>query len=186
MKRLKLNRWLISIVALAMLVLVFNSDERQIEDEIQADMPDSDYYMQNVTVFQYDSSGLISNTLTADKMQHYIENDLSLLETPIITYKKSDDGSWKLHSKSGVIRDNTLLELENIVTIEELSSDQLSQSRIITKDLSINLVKNTAFTSQPVLIESIHQKTRSTGLEFDLANEIIKLTSNVRSEIYQQ
>ena len=186
MKRLKLNRWLISLVALAMLVLVFQSDENPQLTALQTAIPDSDYFMQNVTVYQYNVDGSIASTLRANKMQHYLDKKLSVLSMPSITYNKNQRGSWILHSAKGEIQNDAILTLSDLVTIEEFTLVNQSQSKISTRDLTIDLQKNIASTSEKVLVVSPFFKTESDGFEFDLSNEIIRLTSNVRTEIYQQ
>ncbi len=186
MKRLKLNRWLISFVALMMLLLVFlPSDTPQIEPEL-TNIPDSDYFMRNVTVYQYNPDGSIANTLRATRMQHYIEQNLSILQSPNITYNKSDSGNWQLRSPQGELINNTILTLKDQVTIEEFSQTNQSQAKIETRNLTIDLQKNIAASNESVLVVSPLFKTESVGFEFDLSNEIIKLKADVRTEIYQQ
>lgn len=186
MKRLKLNRWLISVVAFAMLVLVFQSDEAPTLSVLQTDIPDSDYFMQNVTVYQYDQGGSITNTLRANRMQHYIDKNLSILTKPTIIYNRSQTGNWILQSPRGELVNDVELTLLDSVTIEEFNQSKQSESKISTKNLLINLQRNVASTQEKVLIESPFLKAKSDGFEFDLGKEIIQLTANVRTEIYQQ
>ncbi len=186
MKRLKLNRWLISLAAFAMLILVFQSDDKPAQSVLQTDIPDSDYFMQNVTIYQYNEDGSIANTLRANRMQHYTEKKLSVLTEPTITYNKSEKGNWILRSPKGELVDDVHLTLQDLVTIEELSQEKQAKSKISTRDLTIDLQKSIASTSEKVLVESPFFKTQSDGFEFDLNNEIIRLTANVRTEIYQQ
>lgn len=186
MKRLKLNRWLISIVALAMLFLVLRLDQEDQPNLQQSDIPDSDYFMQNVTVYQFDEKGNITNTLKASKMQHYISDDLSILTTPEIKYNKLEDGNWTIRSPKGRLKNSTALLLEDEVSIEEISGSVAAQTKITTTDLTIDLEKNMASTTNQVLILSPFLRAESTGFEFDFANEIIRLTSEVRTEIYQK
>lgn len=186
MKRLKLNRWLISLVAFAMLVLVFQSEDDPALSILQTDIPDSDYFMQNVTVYQYNQDGSIANTLRANRMQHYIDKNLSILTKPTITYNKSQTGNWILQSPRGEIIDDVELTLLDSVTIEEFSQNEQSESKISTRNLSIDLQKNIASTSEKVLIQSPFLRAQSDGFEFDLGNEIIQLSANVRTEIYQR
>lgn len=186
MKRLKLNRWLITIVALTMLFLVFQLDE-EIQPELQqSEVPDSDYFMQNVTVYQFDEKGNISNTLKANKMQHYIKDDISILTTPEITYNKNNYGVWKLGSPRGKLRSSNHLTLEGLVTIEEFSNTVEAKSKIHTKNLNVDLEENLASTSEHVLITNPFFKTESTGFEFDFSSESIRLLADVKTEIYQK
>jgi LPS export ABC transporter protein LptC len=186
MKRLKLNRWLITLVALLMLLLVFLPENDPILTTHQTDIPDSDYFMQKVTVYQFNQDGRIANTLKANRMQHYLDKNVSILIEPRISYNKSKSGVWMLRSPIGELVNDVHLTLQGSVTIEEFAKLNQPESRITTRDLTIDLKRSIASTSEDVLVVSPFFKTESSGFEFDLGNEIIRLTSNVRTEIYQQ
>ncbi|MGB0495888.1 MAG: LPS export ABC transporter periplasmic protein LptC, partial [Kangiellaceae bacterium] len=73
MKRLKLNRWLIALITIAMTALVFMPDEKKVNIQIDSDHPEADYTMEQVTITQFSKSGEQNHRLTAQKMIHYNE-----------------------------------------------------------------------------------------------------------------
>ncbi len=196
MKRLKLNRWLISFFLLLMFVLVFSPEEKTAPITVKTNLPDSDYFMEGITVHQYNSSGKKINILAAKRLEHSSINDIAILDNPKITFNKSDAGEWQLFSKKGTLLNNsTVIELADKVSIEEHINTDINtlnhsenknvQTSITTYNLSINLEKSIATTSQPVLINNPFFQTKSTGLHIDFDKEIISLPSNVSTEVYQ-
>ncbi len=185
MKRLKLNRWLISAIALAMLILVFQPEEIQNQIQVETQVHDTDYFMEGVVIHQFDSNGRQTNTLAANRMEHSLNLDISILEKPLITFGRSHSGEWQLSSNLGkLLNNNTLIKLDNNVRIEEHVGKNEIQTKMTTNDITINLETNIAFTDQAVLIESPYYQTKSTGLEIEFDQEVIYLKSDVSTEIY--
>ena len=186
MKRLKLNRWLISAIALAMLILVFQPEEIQNQVQVETQVHDTDYFMEGVVIHQFDNNGRQTNTLAADRMEHSLKKDISILDKPVITFARSQSGEWQLSSNQGkLLNNNSIIKLDKNVKIEEhVEKDQL-QTKITTNNMTINLDTNIAFTDQAVLIESPYYQTKSTGLEIEFDQEVIYLKSHVSTEIYQ-
>ncbi len=185
MKRLKLNRWLISAVALFMLILVFQPEEVEKPIEIQTKLPDSDFFMEGVVIHKFDSSGKQINTLEADRMEHSSLHDISVLDQPIITFGKNQSGEWKMSSEKGqLINKSTIIQLDNQVRIEEYLEDNSIQTKIMTNNLTINLQENIASTDERVTIQSPLYKTQGIGLKIQIDQELFFLNSNVTTEIY--
>jgi LPS export ABC transporter protein LptC len=186
MKRLKLNRWLISAIALGMFVLVFQPEEIQDPVRVATQVHDTDYFMDKVVIHQFDTAGRRINTLAADRMEHSLKQDTSILETPLITFARSHSGEWQLSSNEGTLLNNsTIIKLDKDVKIEEYAKNKQVQTKITTNQMSINLDTNIASTDQAVLIESPYYQTQSTGLEIEFDQEIIYLKSDVTTKIYQ-
>jgi LPS export ABC transporter protein LptC len=196
MKRLKLNRWLISLFLLIMLVLVFTPENKIVPITVKTNLTNSDYFMEGIVVHQYNPSGKKINTLSAKRLEHSSIDDIATLEHPKLTFNKSDSGKWHLYSNKGrLLNNSTTIELADKVTIEEVFDPDLLpeekskgtnvQTSMITYNLSIDLEKNIASTTESVLISSPFYQTKSTGLNIDFDKEIILLSSNVSTEIYQ-
>lgn len=186
MKRLKLNRWLISAIALAMLILVFQPEEIQNQIQVETQIHDTDYFMESVVIHQFDINGRQTNTLAADRMEHSLKKDLSILDKPLITFGRSQSGDWQLSSNQGkLLNNNSIIKLDKNVRIEEHVENRQVQTKITTNNMTINLDTNIASTDQAVLIESPYYQTKSTGLEIEFDQEVIYLKSDVLTKIYQ-
>jgi lipopolysaccharide export system protein LptC len=52
-----------------------------------------------LTLRQYDSAGLLANTLTTPQMQHIPKDDIHLFQTPHIIIAQKDQPAWEISSK---------------------------------------------------------------------------------------
>jgi len=186
MKRLRLNRWLISIVVLAMLFLVFKPEQSPNLVVVETTIPDSDFFMEDIVIHQFDENGLQINTLAAKRMEHSSNLDVSILQKPLITFGKSALGEWRLSSEHGKLLDkSSTLKLENNVKIEEYKINQPLQTEITTDSLLITLENNSAKTDDKVFVKNPHYKTEGIGLAIDFIEQIFTLKSDVSTQIYQ-
>lgn len=186
MKRLKLNRWLISAIALGLLFLVFQPEEIQDQVRVATQVHDTDYFMEDIVIHQFDHEGHLTNTLAADRMEHTLEQDISVLVKPVITFGRSHSGEWQLSSNQGkLLNNNSIIKLDKNVKIEEHVENNRVQTKMTTNNMTINLDTNIASTDQTVLIESPYYLTKSTGLVIEFDQEVIYLKSDVSTIIYQ-
>ena len=186
MKRLKLNRWLISAVTLVLIILVLSTEEKSVKIKIETRIPNSDYFLQDVAIYQFDSSGKQANKLSAVRLEHSSKYDLSILDKPVLSFTKHAPGVWQLASKFGELTDNKrLMKLVGLVEIDERPEGKSVQTKIITRDLILDLEKNTASTKANVFVEGHKYTTNATGLSIQFKDELFELNGNVTTEIYQ-
>lgn len=191
MNRIKLNRWLISSLALIMLALVFLPSDNQGTQIEQPDDIEADYFMVAVEMKQFDSDGKLTNQLMSDKLEHLIKNDVSKLTNPLIVFNQANGSEWELSSMSGTLSDkNQVIELEQSVKMVNFSqtNDTPSLRRgttVTTESLLINLRENLASTKHRVTISDSNFKTTSKGLNVNFDDQVINLESNVTTEIFQ-
>ena len=191
MNRIKLNRWLISSLALIMLALVFLPSDNQGTQIEQPDDIEADYFMVAVEMKQFDSDGKLTNQLMSDKLEHLIKNDVSKLTNPLIVFNQANGSEWELSSMSGTLSDkNQVIELEQSVKMVNFSQTNDTPSlrpgtTVTTESLLINLRENLASTKHRVTISDSNFKTTSKGLNVNFDDQVINLESNVTTEIFQ-
>jgi len=186
MKRLKLNRWLIALLAVIMLFLVFRPEQTHAPVVVETTIPDSDFFMENIVIHQFDEDGKQINTLAAKRMEHSSKLDLSILKMPLITFGKTAQGNWQLSAKDGKLLDqNSTLLLEENVKIREHKTNQALHTEISTNDLLIKLANNSATTDGKVFVKSPNYQTQGKGLDIDFVEQTFTLKSNVITEIFQ-
>ncbi len=186
MKRLKFNRWLIGIITLVLVFLVFSPEEKTVNFKVETRIPNSDYFLQNVSIYQFNPSGNQANKLSAVRLEHSSQYDLSILDKPVLSFTKHTPGIWQLASKFGELTDNNrLMKLVGLVEIDERPEGKTVQTKIITRDLLLDLEQNTASTDASVFIEGLRFKTSATGLNIQFKEELFELSKNVTTEIYQ-
>jgi len=159
--RVKLNRWLIAFVAIAMLFLVFDAEEKKVHIEIDSEHPGADYTMENIIITQYASNGAQNYQLTAKKMIHYnqqnndkkseeslsdsssenilldgektrLDSEVSILVEPTINYK-NQQSFWTLSAKQGRMtnQQTKLFLVEQVKLVEQLETKQSETGSLI-------------------------------------------------------
>ena len=203
MNRVKLNRWLIALVTVAMLALVFMPDEKEISIEIDSEHPEADYTMENVIITQYAKNGEQNHQLNTEKMVHYnqtyveldgesndtqenktsLNSEVSILVEPNITYQ-SEQGAWMLTAKQGrMTNQQSLLFLQDEVQLTEKITDSQESTQVTTNDLQINLLTKIAETEKDVILVAENLTAKSQGMRIDMKNSKLYLLSNVRSQL---
>jgi LPS export ABC transporter protein LptC len=186
MKRLKFNRWFIGTITLLLVFLVFSPEEKSVNIRVETRIPNSDYFLQDVSIYQFDPTGRQANKLSAVRLEHSSQYDLSILDKPVLSFTKHAPGVWQLASKFGELTDNNrLMKLVGLVEIDERPEGKMVQTKIITRDLLLDLEKNTASTDASVFIKGLKYKTSATGLNIQFKKELFELSKNVTTEIYQ-
>jgi len=183
---MKLNRWLISILAAIMLGLVFWPHDYAPSNKENVSSSEFDYFMEEVVIHQFNSNGERTNKLIAKRMEHSIEQYTSKLSNPVIVYAKNDLGEWQISSEKGELIDGQTINLLNQVNIEERLTNNQTETSINTKNLSIDLEQNIAFTDDLVTIQNPHYHSQSRGMKIDFEQEVIQLKSSVKTVIYQK
>jgi lipopolysaccharide export system protein LptC len=200
MNRLKLNRWLIALIAIAMLALVFDPVEEKVRIEIDSEHPEADYTMEGVTITQYAIDGVQKHKLTAKKMIHYnkqanqnedeensqkrnslhnqektqLDSEVSILVEPIITYKNLQN-YWKLSAKQGRMtnQQSKLFLSEQVELIEQINS--IDQVNLIEQ---ANLIEaENTLKIKSAIVNSTRVTTHD--LEIDLITKIAYTGQNV-------
>ncbi len=190
MDRIKLNRWLIALIAFAMLILVFDSEEKKIQIKIDNEHPEADYTMEDVTITQYTIDGEQNHKLTAKKMIHYnqqdiekdntveknspnneektrLDSEVSILIKPIIFYKNLQN-TWVLSANQGrMTNQRTLLFLANQVELTEQLDTALTDINIT--DIAKNNFETTFETT----------KVTTSDLKIDLVTKIAQTDQRV-------
>jgi len=200
MNRIKLNRWLIALITIAMLALVFDPVEEKVRIEIDSEHPEADYTMVDVTITQYAIDGVQKHKLTTKKMIHYnkqinqnegeenspksnllynqektqLDSEVSILVEPIITYKNLQN-YWKLSAKQGrmINQQSKLFLSEQVELIEQV---KLIDTENILK-IKNDIVNSTKVTTHDLEIDLI-TKIAYTGQNVILKAQNITASSS--------
>ncbi len=145
----------------------------------------------NANTIHYDESGEINYQFTAERLEHYREEDVNGQENPDGRYTQIttpyitmyiDDQPWYVRSKEGkILHQSDVLELSNEVLITH-TDDKGLVTQLSTNTLNINPVKKFAQTAEPVKIHSAYGDMNAVGMEADFKSSKIKLLSDVRGQ----
>lgn len=158
---------------------------QQSEESATAFKPQShtpDYYFQGVTATVMNLQGEPSQTLVAEKMIHYPDDDSTELQRPNLTIFDNDNPPWKVVSESGWISgDGEVLLLNGKVKIDRRASSTIRAMHMTTQDLRIQPKENYAETDADVHAWSHGDIIDAKGMQAWFNTPIrIKLLANVR------
>lgn len=142
-----------------------------------------DYTMENFTYVTWDTFGKPRNRLSGKYMQHYMDDDTTELEKPIITIMKSGAPPWKIKSATGWISaDGNEVLLQGPAEIWRNKTPKVHPVNVYTQDLRVLLDKNFAETDKHVEIISENNVVTADGMRtYFQGRSEIELLSNVHA-----
>lgn len=172
-------KFYLALFALATLWLIFNSgsDDEENQPEVHRS---SDYAMSDFTLTVMDDTGLPSRVIQGTEMAHYPEDDSTEIIDPIARFLEPGKETWMVIANKGSTQgkgENILLSGNVVITRENNNEIEL-----LTEELNLDTVYNTAYTDLPVSIKSAHGYTDSVGLHAAMEDKAINLHSQVRGQ----
>lgn len=178
----------LAFIVLSWLIYVSDSPERilgtssALQNEVDA-IPFA--VVQGTTTTHFEKSGNISYTFNAARLEHYRDEDdsnqiFTLVEVPeLIIYQ--EDQPWFVRADKGKIYSaNQHIELWSEVRVEH-TNEQGITTNIFTEQLNIDPVNKLAKTEEPVKITSDRVEIKGTGMTANLAEQNLRLLSEVQA-----
>lgn len=142
---------------------------------------DPDYYAHNLHVYAYNKTGALQYKLKVAKINHFPDDNTSLLNKPDMVFFQGNGNDWQIRSDKGLIQaDGENIQLTGDVLVTRL--DTLSTTSLTTQTLLVNTASKTAQTDEAVTITDNESITSATGLKADLDHSTVELLSDVRGE----
>lgn len=175
--------------------------------DLFSDVPEApsepDYYTVNSTFREYNEAGVLSRSLTTDRLLHYPDTEETTLEKPvIITYDEQGKALWQAKADTGLLEgDGSRFQLNQNVIVWQMQNDRPEsasgppkktstdeapqiQMQLTTVQLNIDMDNDQASTEKPVRITTTEGTTDAVGLFVDMNSHQIRLKSQVRG-LYQ-
>lgn len=140
-----------------------------------------DYFITKLNAKEFNTHGLLIETLNAEKTLHYVNQSKTLLEKPNIN-RQSKTGSWSAKADKGVIEDgsNDILLTKNARAIKKyLTSEDITLSadnvHYLDKDQSLT-------SSGDAMLFSIQGKTSANTITTFINSEEVVMTGSVRGK----
>lgn len=140
-----------------------------------------DYFITKLNAKEFNTDGLLIETLNAEKTLHYVNQSKTLLEKPNIN-RQSKTGSWSAKADKGVIEDgsNDILLTKNARAIKKyLTSEDITLSadnvHYLDKDQSLT-------SSGDTMLFSIQGKTSANTITTFINSEEVVMTGSVRGK----
>lgn len=133
----------------------------------------------------YNKSGKLTYAISADRMEHYADLEVTYFEFPEYTlYPKNNTLPWKMSAKEGTLYSNNRVVLENRVLLEATDENSLIQ-KIHGKSLELDLTSNIISSEQAIFIQGKGFTMYGSGLIVDLNTTQMTITEHVQT-IYKK
>ncbi|BBB27277.1 LPS export ABC transporter periplasmic protein LptC [Amphritea japonica] len=170
-----------AILIPAVIYLGMDEERRpnKIKQEPNPAYQQSDYYIINGRIRDYDNHGHLKQQLSSSQLEHQPVQQLILVTNPELQLYSASLPSHKASSASGIIRDNNdSITLDGTVLLQD-SPDPQQANILQTESLIFYPQKNLAQTDKKVTITNTTSTTTSVGMTIDTDSGILKLLSEV-------
>jgi len=179
-----------SLFPLAMLVLLA-ALTFWLNRVIQGDNPrgpqrhDADYWVERFEVRRFDGEGKLQNTLVADKLLHYPDNDTTVVTTPHITYHQQ--ASSEIFARMAYVgRDGKEIDLiDDVRVIRHGAANNTRPTVLETRTLKVFPDDEKGYTNDPVVITQGMSVMRGSGLDIDNRSGITVLRGRVTGTLHR-
>ncbi|MCK9388127.1 MAG: LPS export ABC transporter periplasmic protein LptC [Sulfuritalea sp.] len=179
-----------SLFPLAMLVLLA-ALTFWLNRVIQGDNPrgpqrhDADYWVEHFQVRRFDSEGKLQNTLVADKLLHYPDDDTTIVTTPHITYHRQAPS--EIFARMAYVgKDGKEIDLiDDVRVIRHGATDDARPTVLETRTLKVFPDDEKGYTNDPVVITQGMSVMHGSGLDIDNRSGITVLRGRVTGTLHR-
>lgn len=146
---------------------------------------DPDYVVDNFSLKRFGPQGGLQNTLTAQKMVHYPDDDTTLVTEPRVAYLGGPRAT-RLAAREGLVGTDAreIVLIKDVRAIREATAES-PELVVTTSTLTVFPDDEVARTSAPVTITLGASVVRGVGLEADNKTAIYRLLNQVTGTIYK-
>lgn len=147
---------------------------------------DPDFIVDSFTVHRYDIGGHLQYLLTAQKMQHYTDDDSTEVSAPVLNYFSNDRRTDVTAPRAWMGPEGKELRLHDGVRIAQGASATEAETIITSEEMLVYPDAETARTSTPVTIVQGASVIKGTALEADNRLRLYKLQGRASASIHRQ
>jgi lipopolysaccharide export system protein LptC len=143
-----------------------------------ADHKSSDYSMSDFAITSMNKQGQPVRVLRGEYMAHFPKDDTTEISHPIGDFIQLDDDDWQVTADHGITsgKGEEILLTGNVQVVNQ----RQTEIKLLTEQLTINTVYNTAYTDKAATITSPKGDTHSVGMDANLNDRFINLHSRVK------
>lgn len=147
---------------------------------------DPDTIIENFVVRRLDTDGVLQYRLTSPYMEHFPDDDSSLLTLPKLTYYRPDSPDMELSGKNAYVssKGETVFFWDNVAAVRAATPERPEMVARMP-DLTVRPDDGTAFTDSPVEITQGASSLRGTGMFVDNNSSVLILKSKVSGTYYR-
>jgi LPS export ABC transporter protein LptC len=173
--------------AVALAVISFLLSEWLIEDEYAPRLSSNhsaDFFSSHYEKWQMSDTGERQNYLFANKMTHFSDNGVTLLEQPQMSFYSTTQPTWQLKAQTGdVSKNGESVSLNGQVNIERLANAAQQALIIETRNLTVSPKTFDAKTSELTKLHQGNNTTTGLGMTVNFKTPVhLELLANVHSK----
>jgi len=139
-----------------------------------------DYYLEDFSTVIMDESGKPYYKLSSPHLDHYPVNQITKIKQPELYIYNSIDYPWKLNANNArVSNKGNLIFFSGAVNLHKSSANLNENIVIIAEELSIFIKEQYAESKSEVTIIQGKNKIKAVGMELNLKNHTLELSSQV-------
>lgn len=152
----------------------FKLDKETLESSIDATIT-------HLTVSQFDSQGVLTNRLTAPRMQHIPKDNIHLFKSPHITVTQKGEPSWEISSlRAKSFQGGQHILFSKHVLVHQNQGDKTQESTLKTEEVTYFPKEKLASTKLFVTFEQPGNLIESTGMNAYLDEKRVELLHQAR------
>lgn len=171
------------LVLLAMLTFWIEQSVKEAGSRNGINLEEPDSIVENFLAVSTDVAGVPRYRLTADKLRHFSDNKLTLLDNPRLTHLHAKEGEMSISSKSASVSPGG----EKVVFSGEVSllrpaNNGKKEMSMRTTRLEVLTEKSEVLTREPVTIQQPGMQITANGLHLYANSRVLKLKGRVKAQ----
>jgi lipopolysaccharide export system protein LptC len=147
---------------------------------------DPDAFVDHFQVRRLDAEGALQYRLTAPRMEHFPDDDSSLLSQPKLEYFRDRAPSMTLSGKNGYVaaKGETVFFWDDVMAIRAATAERTEMVARMP-DLTVQPDEGIAFTDSPVEISQGQSWIKGVGMHLNNNTSVLTLKSQVTGTYYR-
>jgi lipopolysaccharide export system protein LptC len=142
---------------------------------------DPDYIVDKLSAVRMDTMGRVKQTLFAEKMTHFPDNDSTVLVSPRLTSQPAGQAPVTITAREALVSaDGENVYFQDDVRVARAADGKSSPMVMTTSFLHVIPDEDIARTDRPVRIVDANTVVEAVGLELNNATRVLNLLSRVK------
>ncbi len=171
------------LVMLALITFWIQQSVKEAGGRIGASLSEPDSIVENFLAISTDVAGVPRYRLSAEKLNHFSGDRLTLLDNPILTHIHENQGEMQISSKqASVSPEGDKVVFTGDVNLLRRADGERGELSMRTSRLEVLTEKSEAITEEPVVIQQPGMQITASGLHLFANTRILKLKGRVKVE----
>jgi lipopolysaccharide export system protein LptC len=171
------------LVLLAMLTFWIEQSVKKADGKNGINLGEPDSIVENFLAVSTDVAGVPRYKLMAERLRHFSNNKLTLLDNPRLTHLHATEGEMRISSRSASVSpqgDRVVFSGE--VSLLRPANNGKKELSMRTSHLEVLTEKSEVLTHEPVIIQQPGMQITANGLHLYADTRVLKLKGRVKAQ----